>query len=218
MNAIKFFKIDFARIKIQFLYIVAFAILALVLSLNMMSPYYGFLYLIFGSIIFSTVPFTQDQMAETGFINMLPGSIVSRVAGRFLVAVLMVIVCAILGAGLMITYSLMKKDTIGYAYDFIIGGSGLGILVCSLQYILFYLLGKVKSVQAMSIVRMIPGFIVFFGSTLMTHWMEENAPGTLVWIFNHTTLLAFGLLAAGLVICLVGILVSKKIVERRDFA
>lgn len=218
MNAIKFFKIDFARIKIQYVYILAFSIFAFILTLEFTSPYYGLLYLVFGSIIFSTVPFTQDQMAETGFINILPGTIEERVAGRFLIAVSMVVYSTILGTAVMVAYTIMKEDTIAYAFDFIVGSCGLGILVCSLQYILFYALGRVKSMQAMSIVRMLPGFIVFFGSTLLADWLEENAGETYTWILNHTNVLAVILLALGLMFCLLGIVVSGRIVERRDFA
>ena len=218
MNAIKFFKVDFARNRVQFIYLLAFAILAFVLSLNMNSPYFGLLYVVFAGIIFSTVPFTQDQTAEIGFINMLPGTVTSRVIGRYLVAIFMIIFGTVLGSGIMVAYTFINEEKIEYALEFMIGAAGAGIFVCSLQYIIFYLIGKIRSVQGMSIVRMIPGFVMFFGSNLILGWMEESSGESINWILSHTTLIAFSILAAGVMLCLLGIFLSRKIVERRDLS
>ena len=216
MKAFKFFKIDFARSRIQFIYMLVFSAIAMALSLKTDGPYLGLIYMIFASIIFSTVPFTLDQRSEIGFVNLLPGSVKDRVSGRFLLAFIMVIFGTLMGSVVMGLYYLLSHTGIELAFAFILGATGVGILFASIQYIIFYILGKVNSVQAMGIVRMLPAFVMFFGTSYLSDYFRENPGELLDWLLKNANLLGAVILAVSIVVYFIGIAISTAIIEKRD--
>ncbi len=193
-----------------------FTALAFVLSLKMDSPYFAVLYMVFDAMVFTTVPFSQDQLSEAGFINMLPGTIRNRVAGRYLFAMSMLLIGTVLGVVIIAIDTLIIKVDTTYAFAVCTAFAGVGMMLCSLQYILFYAIGKGKSAQATNIVRIIPSFLMFFGVSYLVDWVQDHPQTDLNWVYDNANLLAFGLVVIGLILYLIGILISSAIVSRRD--
>ena len=218
MRTIGFFKIDFARCRLQYVYLIVIGCVSLYLAMLRETAALSLLYMIFGTIVLSTVPFSLDQTSESGFINMLPGTTKQRVAGRFLFSLGLLVLSIVIGGIDVLLIYLMKGTIIPYQLAIFMGGAGLGLLVSALQNILFYSLGKVRSVQVMGIIRMIPGFVLFFGITLYLESLGNNLEAALKTVLENANIIGLGLLVLGVVVFLLAIPISTAIIKNRDYA
>ncbi|MDD3340400.1 MAG: ABC-2 transporter permease [Lachnospiraceae bacterium] len=214
MRAIKFTIIDMLRCKITLFILLVFSVIAFFFIRE--SLFFGFLYLCFGGIIASIQPFAQEQQAESGFINMLPATKGDRILGRYLFGLFLLLFSMVLASLVAIVYGVIHPASHENWSLLIIGFLGGGLIMISLQYLLFYVLGKMKSQQFQGFIMMLPGFIFFFGINFLMEEYRELVPAIAAWISSHMNLFVLLLLLAGFVTFGVCSFVSTLIANRRD--
>ncbi|MGN0351574.1 MAG: ABC-2 transporter permease [Roseburia sp.] len=219
MKAIQFFKVDMMRSKVQLKYMLLFSLIAFLLSVNMKGgTWFSFCYMIFCGVILSGQPFLMDQMSESGFLNMLPGSKTERVAGRFLESFGFLLLGGGVGTLIMVIVGgIQGKITEGLEIVVPIA-FGVGLIMIALQNVLLYAIGKGKSHQVIGIVRMVPGFAGFFAGMAILDEIQENPlQYANLWIFSHPQESALLVLLIGVIIYLLAIMISTAIIKKRDF-
>lgn len=212
MRAIKFTMVDILKCKFQLIFLIIFALVAYMIMEG--QPMIGLIYMEFAAIIISAQPFMQEQVAESGFINMLPLTKRQRVGGRYIFGAFLILAGTLIGF-LVLCISLRGEEMPAYFVPLTMLSAGIGLLVIGIQYTLFYLMGKFKSQQMAGIVMMLPGFVMFFGSQAIASYAID-IPAMYSWLMNHIALVGAGGLAAGLIIWFLGIQISAVIVEKRD--
>lgn len=219
MRAIQFFKVDLIRSKAQMKFMVIFFILAFVLGFTTEAGVaFSFMYMIFAGVILSGQPFMMEQASESGFINMLPGSKTERVAGRYLMTLSLLLFGAITGTFIVVIGELLQKATMQGLEIMIPLAVGVGMIIIALQNVLLYAIGKGKSQQMIGIIRMIPGFVGFFvGIGIVDEIQKNPMQYANLWFFSHPQEAALLVLLAGILVYIVGILVSTAIIKKRDF-
>ncbi len=219
MKALKFLKVDWIRCKTQLRILVLFPIISAVLVFGgMENELFINAYVVFGAIIFSAQPFNMEHMSESGFINMLPGTKRDRVAGRYLFAFVLIVLSVLVGLGVVAVYNLQKGISLAPVVSVSCILFGWAMVICSLQYILFYSLGKGKSNQMMAMIRMIPAFIMFFLGTYLSDWLKGGDGANLRWVLNREVELSLLCVLIGLFVFFVGISISSRIIEHKDYA
>ena len=217
MQAIKFMFVDILKSKIQIMVLFFIAIVQLWMMSMSSSPLNAVYYMFFCAVIISVQPFLQEQTAEVGFINMLPGTRKNRVVGRYLFALFNNVLCLVISLiNISISSVLFHKNT-KFVWEGILLNISISLIFCSLQYILFYALGKMKSQQLAGIVMIIPGFIMFFGVNLLIVYLSTHGIVTSDWISNHIDIIAIVLFFISLGFYILGIRASTMIAKKRDY-
>lgn len=230
MRAIHFLKVDLCLTKMQNRTMWIFIIISIILSIGQGNPYWGPLYMVFCSMILSTTPFFAYQKSNSGFLLMLPATVKDRVVGRFGYGITLNLVSLLIGGIITVGVSIIGNKDIPYIAPFYIGIAAAGLIMLSLQYTLLYIIGNVKSQQLIGILRILPGFLFFFGGFWLVDFVNdyntsENTEGIikwmsncLIWLCNHlleSTLIA---LLIGIIFFITGIFISVQVVKKRDFA
>lgn len=80
---------------------------------------------------------------------------------------------------------------------------GTALIVMSVEFLVLYFV-TIRNAQILSIVRMVPAFVLFFGANaLMDAGVAEGGlGGMLQWIARNMTVLSLGILAAGVLFTL----------------
>lgn len=219
MRTFQFLKVDWIRCKGQLKVMFLFPVVALIfLMTSKQSELFAIQYLVFGALVFSAQPFNMEQMSESGYINMLPGTKRDRVMGRYLYAFMLLVWSVFMG--IIVTYFYDTYN--GIDFKPVMGGIliifAVGMIISSLQYILYYAMGKGKSQQMMGIIRMIPAFIMFFLGGYVTDLITEGKLSALDWIMAHNTEITVILVAAGILLFVMGIAISSMVIKNKDFA
>lgn len=217
MQAIKFTYVDILKSK----FIVVFFIILGVVGFYMMKgngPLNGVYYMSFAGVIGGIQPFIQEQTAEVGFINMLPGTRKSRVLGRYLYGLILQIIAIVINGLNLTIYSALYGELPDFILEGILISFGISIFFCSIQYLLFFGLGKIKSQQMASIIMMLPGFIMFFGIGYIGEFILNNNSFNPLWIVENGMKISAATIVAGLVFWVLGIVLSHKITEKKDYA
>lgn len=219
MNAVKFLKIDLIRTNSQNRLLVLFAVVALLMSLKGEAPIWSLLYLCFGSVILAATPFATHAVSNGGFLNMLPATNLSRVIGRYLYSL------AITGLGfffgilsIAIYYGIKHEIPAGTLFITLII-LAVTVSTNAIQYLVFYFLGNMKSQYFMAIIRMIPGFAMFFGGSVVIDYIAENSEtgiSWITWIIENLEIVAGALLILSIIILILCIGISNIILSRRD--
>ncbi len=220
MKAIQFCKIDNLRSKTNHKFIALFTIIALFLSFRAdITIFFGSVYMVFCAIVFASQPFMIEATSESGFINMLPGNKRARVMGRFLYSTMLVFICVITGTLIMLFASIHRELPLSNMLPFFLTFLAIGFIVCYVQNTLFYAIGKGKNQQLMGIIRILPGFIVFFSSISLVDKIENNSVSykIIVWTLANPLPASLLLLGISFVFFILGTLISTFIVEKRDF-
>lgn len=216
MYAIKFTFVDFAKSKLQIVAFPLFAVCQLILIFKN-STLFGIYYMYFGAIILSTQPFIQEQTAEVGFVNMLPGTKQSRVVGRYLFGLANIILVTLISIVNLLIYQSVSHSHVMFIWEGLLSGISIALLFCTFQYILFYLLGKMKSQQLASLIMMVPGFLMFFGVNYLIAFLSEKSPITWERILQMRVTLNLFLFVFSALVFIMGIFISTFIVNRRDY-
>lgn len=181
MDAIRFMKMDFLKMKSQAKVMAIVVIAVLFLVNGMIGDTMGIwssMYMVFMGIVLSTTPFAIDSAVADGFIKMLPASAKQRVLGRFLFGVVFLAVCAVCGSLTVIPYILDGGITIGYILPKVIIFLSVGLCINAIQYVFMYFF-EFKNQQYLALIRMIPGFIFFFGGSFLMEKVGEEKEETL---------------------------------------
>lgn len=208
MRTLKCIKLDFMKSGSVFKMFILFAAVFILASSVMgdLPPGWGMLYLVFCGIIGTSTPFNVSLNASSVFTDILPASVENRVYGRFLFGAIVIFLAVALGIVCDILRMLLEGNvTWGSA---VLPGiyAGIGLFMVALQYLVQYLF-CIKNAQVLSLVRMVPGFIMFFGgNALMGEIMKEDParlPGMIKWLASNLNIFAAAVLAAGVIITVI---------------
>lgn len=219
MKAFQFLRVDLIRSKAQVKYMLIFWALAFCLGFATdAGALFTLFYMIFCGVILSGQPFLQDQTMESGFLNMLPGSKTERVIGRYLMSAAFLLAGMILGIISMAVVGLVKNevvDGLGILTPLLLG---IGLATIAVQNTCLYAFGKGKSQQVIAMVRMIPGFAVFFGGMGIMDEIEKN-PSVYekLWVLCHPQAASWLMLGIGFIAVIAAILLSSAIIKKRDY-
>ncbi|MDD2972603.1 MAG: ABC-2 transporter permease [Lachnospiraceae bacterium] len=214
-NAVRFFYIEVIRCRAQLWFFILFFAIALYTGKN--NPFFSVSYMCFCGVIMSVQPFQQEQLAESGFLNMLPGTKRERVCGRYLFGLGMILVSALLGMLVLLLGSGMEHQKNANLLPVLVTCIGITLIVLSFQYVLFYAMGKIKSQQFAGLIMMAPGFIFFFGMNFLLGKMQKNNVDILYWWMKHMEPLAWCVLLLGILLWIGSMRCAVRLIQKRDF-
>lgn len=225
MDAVRFMKMDFMKMKTQAKFMALVVLVVIAFASKMMGETMGvwsILYMIFMGIILCSTPFSIDNMVADGFIKLLPARARQRVFGRYMFAAVFLIVCTVLGSFTSIPYVIKGQITVGYILSQGVIFLSVGLFINSLQYVFSYFF-EIKNQQWLSIIRLLPGFIFFFGGSVLMDTLGEMQEGTrnkigmvLNYAMEHQGVVAFVFLAAAVVFTMLCAVVCGKREERKE--
>lgn len=208
---------DYMNIKYGMLYMLAvFGIVSVFFSVQTGSG--AVAYMMFCGLILAGTAF-NTAMQSVSFSALAPGSILQKVAGRYLDGTACIIVCAAIGLLSTGLVKLVKVSGAAGAFDdgtslpFLLGLFGISLFFLAMQNALLYLLTPILGVQFIGLVRMVPGFIMFFGVMKLVN--DENMDMISVMIKEPWT--AAGIvLGIGILSMMVSAFCSCLILRKRD--
>lgn len=214
MKALYFAKIDYIKSRTQLYKILAIAVVVIVimqLGNDSMKGQVGFMYGIFMAIIFSTNPFGACTRKDAGFQQLLPATTLQRVAGRFLFGLSLLFVGVGIGLVSTAAYCLLTGKDEFVPLSVCLLTFAVGLVIITVQYIFFYLVGESRGAQFLSLARMIPGMCFFFVSMKVMGEIQNNPAQTLALIEKiggsldkigwGSVVLALAVMAAGILLC-----------------
>ncbi len=211
-DAIKFMKIDYALSKSQNKIFLLFIVVALLLAVNSDNPLFISVYLTFGAVILSTTPFSLESANNMAVVNLLPSSLRNRISGRFMFAALylfVALVCSEVSSLLMLGRGVTVEDRILFLFPLFM--IGVAFIFITIQYVLLYAIGIRRNQQYMRLVCMLPGFILFGVSSMISDRINDM-------IFS-STFLYYAILAIfvfGIIFMIIGKEITIKIMSKRD--
>lgn len=138
MNALRFMKIDYRITKTQTKLFLIFVAVAIFIAVKNDKPLFAIGYLCFGSIILSTTPFTIQTSSNSGFINLLPATTLSRVIGRFLFSISMTLVGLVSGELVIVIYNIINPTSIDHIILFSTIVFAISVMVIAVQNLTLY--------------------------------------------------------------------------------
>lgn len=224
MKAFKYMMIDVIKVRAQLWSMVIFGILAYFYSRNQ-GISFGIPYMLFVVALMQGAVFTYDQKSETGYINLLPGTDMARVAGRYMLGIFYTLIG--LAEILLNSVILYFVEGIKTAHLPEITFLFLGVILIflAIQNVTFYSVGKGNSQQVMHFIHMIPSFVLLFPMFIFSALLSEGEVDEemwllkiVEWVVNHMVVLGTVMVLLGLALNLIGIFISAKIVAKKDYA
>lgn len=160
-QVIGYMECDYMNIKYGMPYmILVFGIASMMFSVK--SSTGAVAYMFFGGLILAGTTFgvTKETVSLTA---LLPGSCWQKVAGRYLGGVLGIVLCAGVGVVSAAATRLAGRANGRFDFSMLLCLLGVTLFFLALQNVLLYLLTPYLGPQVASFVRMVPGFILFFG-------------------------------------------------------
>lgn len=223
MNAIKFMKYDLRRSKyVILLSVVLFTPLSALMGYNVNGIFSVFCYMALVVMIGPATLFTYEQKTDCGFDNMLPGTDMERVAGRYLVGVFFIAFELALGfitAFIMSNVFSMKMINITVTVSYFIA---VTLIYLTLSNTLFYSIGRTANPQIKSLLIMIPAIVLWGGANMVMDILTEDGnttklEGIMSFIINHVKSIGIIAVVVGVLLYISGILWCTKIVKKKDF-
>ncbi len=222
MRALYFTKIDYIKARTQlYLVMVIAVIVTVIMQMSTdVTGQVGFMYEVFIAIVFATTPFGACSRKDAGFQQLLPATTLQRVLGRFLFGFSLLLICIGIGLGIVAGLYLITGQRTVVPLSMCLITFAIGLVIITVQYIFFYLVGESKGTQFLSLVRMVPGMCYFFVSMKLMGEIQkdptaaiaviEKMGGNLDSIGWVSAAVAFMVMAAGIVLC-------TKVTERKDY-
>ena len=205
---IGYIEYDYMSIKSGILYMIAvFEAITLVFATRSGAGAVG--YMLFAALILAGTTFGAAKQAVP-FTSLVPGNILQKVLGRYLSGVLCVILCTLLGMTTAGVVKLAGHDNGKMELPVLSGLVGLTLLFLAVQNVMLYLLIPYLGVQFTSLVRTVPGFILFF------FVMNINNTEIMSAILQYGDVLGFILLGIGAASIAAAVFVSCLIIRNRD--
>lgn len=214
MRLFKFVKVDFIRCK-NYWFFLLFPLLALMLMLKDAdsNALFGCMYCLFGGIILSSTPFSLCSQANSGFLKMLPAQEGDEIRGHFLFSFCVLMIFLTFG---LIT--IQAAHIYHPAFSILQGNQIILIFSVSLLFTaiqnLVLCVFRTNSVQAMQLLRMVPAFLFFFGSTLLADSFPELFRSFVGWFQLRNVCIL--LLLSILLYCIVA-QISAMFASSRDY-
>lgn len=224
MRAINYMKIDYMLTKQQMRILPLVLIVAVLVGRSMGDVWlmYTCSYLLFIGTIFSTTPFGSCQRKNTGFLLMLPATVTQRVLGRFLFGVSYVAIAVLLCAAAMGAFSLFGFEVTPAMFGIFLCNIACSLLIVALEYLISYVFGEGRNnwQYVGNIVRIAPGMAMFFLIMFVLGKMDEET-----YVADRMEFLAQKIVSAGaaalavaLAAMVLAVVISIKVIEKRDYA
>lgn len=225
MKAFKYTVIDMKRSKMQIGSMLLFGMLGYFFAQGT-GIIMGLSYIIFATIIMQGATFTLEEKSETGFINLLPGSDRERVAGRFFMGIIYIIIGIVMGIVMSVIIYFQDEADLQYMPQILIAFTGGALVFISIQNIAFFAIGKHNSRQLMSLIHMIPGIILFGVMSGVAAIIETSSAGNgmevvyklILWIQDYSVAVSMMVFLLGVIATIAGICFSEKIISKKDYA
>lgn len=209
MEIIKFMKLDLRKILQQYKLLVLLAIVAIVVTVAGDMGNWGLLYMGFAGVIMATGPLFADKATERGFYNLLPAHDGSRMRGRFLAGTVFVGITSLIGLVIAVVCNMIQGRPQQNVIEGFLYVWAAGVIFNSIQYVILSLM-KSKNPQILGLVRIIPGFIMFFGGSYLQSLSDEADQNVLIaltevieYVINHLMLCAWMLMGSALVLTVI---------------
>ena len=224
MRSLKFTKIDFMKSRKQGRLMIFILAIGLFMSRGANNGYLaGLVYTVYIGSIFINAVFADFSMHNAGFLLLLPGSTWHRVCGRFYYgigseAVLCIaywLLAAVIRGNLMLSIQSLPICLIVMLSS---------IVMVDLGFMLFYLVGEMKSQYAMSLVRIVfPLLFWVIGYGALNIIGEDNEAGALLmsalyWVNDHMAMCGTLMFVFVAVLTSISIWISAKVCSKRDYA
>ena len=166
-------------------------------------------YMLFGALILASTMFVQTVQTAS-FDALVPGSTFQKVAARYLGSFLVITASGLAGFLLVNVMRLAGFSDVGIEMQLLAAVGGIGLFLLSLQNLAFYALLPVTGTQFAGLIRMVPGFILFFGV------LSGKTQAVLSGFLQHNSAPGFAILGAGAASLFVGVFLSWLVVRGRD--
>lgn len=224
MRAIQYMKVDYLLTKQQQRILPILAIVAVIVGRTTgdMWTLVTCSYLIFIGTIFSTTPFGICHRKNTGFLLMLPATVAERVMGRFLYGLSFIVMTALFCVACMGVSSLFGDEITSVTVGLLLCNLALGLFIVTLEYLISYIFGEGKNNWQYlgNVVRIAPGMGMFFLFMFIVGKMDDEIYAADRMEFLSQRIVSIGALGlvAALLFMAAAIVVSVKVIEKRDYA
>lgn len=215
MRMINYAKIDAIVARSLLFFPVFFSVIAFFLLLKDpdTNSLFAVTYCLFAGIILAATPRTLNCRTDSGFLKMLPSKRGDQVKGHFLFSFCCLVISMLLA--LIILYAARAiRPTLQiaplYVYLLLLGGA----LVCCGIELTAYSFFPNSEAQVNNIMRILPGFLFFFGIVLFS----DNLPGVVLRFINWITPLKSWLLFLGCFCCYLLLMELSILLENRKDA
>lgn len=166
-------------------------------------------YMLFGSMILASTVFGPSEQTVS-FGTLVPGSTMQKVLGRHLMELIMITLSILFGVAITKGMEFAGFDNGGVDLQLVAAISGIALFLLAIQNVLLYLLVPVLGLQFANIIRMVPGYILFF------FVVNEKTVDSVAGILQGVDTPGMVALGMGAVSLLLGIFLSYGIERKRQ--
>ncbi len=176
----------------------------------------GMTYLLFGAMVISGIPFGYTKTGTVSFYELLPGTTLQKVAGRFLFGMAAVLISVLFSLLAFLCIKGLSFQDGGTQVPLVAVLLGIVLFMIAFQNLLLYLLEPYAGAQLLSIARMVPGFVTFFAMMKLL-WVGEGSLPEMAFAKLPDGLMAIGMaiLAVGILSQFIAIFFSWLVVKKR---
>lgn len=165
-------------------------------------------YILFGAMILTSTMFqATEQTVSLG--ALVPGSTLQKVLGRHLMELVMIAAGTLLGLFVVKAAELAGCDNGGIEPQLLAALVGITLLLLAFQNVMLYLFVPILGMQFANIIRMVPGFILFF------FVMNEKTINSISAILREAAFPGVLMLGIGAACLLFGTFLSYAIERKR---
>ena len=167
-------------------------------------------YMLFGGLVLASTMFAVQTVQTVSFDTLVPGSAFQKVAARYLGSSLIVAACGMTGFLIVKFMRLAGYTDVGIEIQLLAAVGAIGLFLLALQNLAFYALLPLTGTQFASLLRMVPGFVMFFGI------VNDRTQAILSGFLQYQSNPGFVILGAGAASLFIGLFLSWLIVRGRD--
>ncbi len=223
MKALYFAKIDYIKTRAQWYMMLSISVIVIVIMMLNSSSMVGqvnFMYGVFIAIVFSTNPFGACTRKDMGFQQLLPATTFQRVAGRFLFGMFLLLTGIGIGLAGTAVYCVLTGKAEFVSLPMCLLTFAVGVVIITVQYIFFYLVGESKGAQLLSLVRVAPSMCFFFISMKLIGEIQKNpaaAFALLEKVGGNLDAIGWGGAVMALIVMMAGILLCTRATAKKDY-
>ena len=219
MNALKFMKYDLKRSRWTFIIsFVFYAPFAYAMGIGNDAGANGiFAYMALMVVISIVSLFSSERRVDCGFDGMLPAKERDRVAGRYLVGliyILLELLIAIIVALIFCYIHGIKLENVGTISAVFIGGTTLYLAI---SLVIFYLAGRSLNQQVRSLMFVVPNAVIWGAIYAVTCISAHTQSKVLNAVLTYTKIIPVLLLIAGMTMYGLSLMISTHIVKTKDY-
>lgn len=222
MKALYFAKIDYIKTRTQWYMMLSISVIVIVIMMLNSSSMVGqvnFMYGVFIAIVFSTNPFGTCTRKDMGFQQLLPATTFQRVAGRFLFGMFLLLTGIGIGLAGTAVYCVLTGKAEFVSLPMCLLTFAVGVVIITVQYIFFYLVGESKGAQLLSLVRVVPSMCFFFVSMKLIGEIQKNpaAFALLEKVGGNLDAIGWGGAVMALIVMMAGIVFCTRATAKKDY-